>query len=72
MDQVVTHSLQYHVRFEHFWHFSGLCHPVSVRFPRRRITKSSCACDSGKDPVSVGAFFLSFVLSFRVPKNQVF
>ena len=27
-------------------------------FPRTRITKRSCACDCGRGPVSVGAFFL--------------
>ena len=34
----------------------------SEGFPRTRITKSSCACDCGRGPVSVGAFF--FLLSF--------
>ena len=34
----------------------------SEGFPRTRITNLSCACDSGRGPVSVGAFF--FLLSF--------
>ena len=29
----------------------------SEGFPRTRITKSSCACDCGRKPDSVGAFF---------------
>ena len=36
----------------------------SEGFPRTRITKRSCACDCGRGPVSVGAFFRSFVRSF--------
>ena len=39
----------------------------SEGFPRTRMTKSSCACDSGRGLVSVGAFFFllsSFFLSF--------
>ena len=33
-------------------------------FPRTRITKRSCACDCGRGPVSVGAFFLRSFLFF--------
>ena len=48
--------------------FLSLCiltivhHCRSEGFPRTRITKRSCACDCGRGPVSVGAFFLSFFL----------
>ena len=44
---------------------------VGVRgFPRTRITKSSCACDCGREPVYVGAFF--FLLSASLTQNPVF
>ena len=36
----------------------------SKGFPRTRLAESSCACDCGRRPVSVGAFFFSFFLSF--------
>ena len=39
----------------------GKCVNRSEGFPRTRKTKSSCACDCGRGPVSVGAFF--FLLS---------
>ena len=32
--------------------------------PRTRITKKSCACDCGRGPVSVGAFFFLLSSSF--------
>ena len=38
-------------------------HDRSEGFPRTRITKSSCACDCGGGPVSVGAFFVLLLLS---------
>ena len=33
-------------------------------FPRTRMTKSSCACDGGMEPVSVGTFFFLLLSSF--------
>ena len=45
----------------------------SEGFPRTRITKRSCACDCGRGPVSVGAFFfLSSFLSFKKRKKRCF
>ena len=47
----------------------------SEGFPRTRKTKSSCACDCGRGPVSVGAFLLSSFF-FSHPesclKNEIF
>ena len=37
--------------------------------PRTRITKSSCACDCGRGPVSVGAFF--FLSFFSHPESYL-
>ena len=34
----------------------------SEGFPRTRIRKSSCACDCGRGPLTVGAFFFFFFL----------
>ena len=49
-------------------HHLILCRAKNARwsegFPRTRITKSSCACDCGRGPVSVGAFFLSSFFFF--------
>ena len=36
----------------------------SEGFPRTRITKRSCACDCGRGPVSIGAFFFFLSSSF--------
>ena len=37
-------------------------------FPRMRITKRSCACDCGRRPVSVGAFFFLLLTQIRAFK----
>ena len=43
--------------------FGEICR--SEWFPRTRKTKRSCACDCGRRPVSVGAFFFSLAFFFR-------
>ena len=43
---------------------SSISDDRSEGFPRTRITKSSCACDCGRGPVSVGAFFFLFFIFF--------
>ena len=47
--------------------FYDCCRKVSRSegVPRKRLIKKFCACDCGRGPVSVGAFFFpSFLLSF--------
>ena len=44
------------------WFSAFLSSSLTEGFPRTRKTKRSCACDCGRGPVSVGAFFLSSFL----------
>ena len=44
----------------------------SEGFPRTRVTKRSCACDCGRGPVSVGAFFFILLSSFLLSSSPCF
>ena len=62
-------SIGRHISRKLTWDLTPPDHPRvredrSEGFPRTRITKRSCACDCGRGPVSVGAFFLSFSFFF--------
>ena len=46
--------------------FGGQKDHRSEGFPRTRTTKRSCACDCGRGPVSVGAFFFFLLLSLFI------
>ena len=48
----------------------GANHCRSEGFPRTRLTKRSCACDCGRGPVSVGAFFFLLLSSSSLTQNR--
>ena len=58
---IVSNAMMNSARRDSTHSFRG---PVPAAHPvRTRITKRSCVCDCGRGFVSVGAFFLAFLLS---------